>query len=67
MFRYSKQFESDSRYRDAEVIFLLERRQKELPTERGQAIFDEAVVRYVKKHDENWIDFVPATARELGL
>jgi hypothetical protein len=67
MFRYSKQFESDSRYRDAEVVLLLERRQKELPTEKGQRTLNEAAERYLRKHNENWIDFVPATARELSL
>ncbi len=67
MIRYSKQFESDSRYRDAEFVLLLERRIKELPTEKGQRLFEEAVERYKRKHEENWIDFVPARGRELEI
>ena len=65
-FRYAKLFENDSRYRDAEAILRLQRLHDDLPTDKGKQKFDDAVAAYIKKHNEDWLNFVTAEERILG-
>jgi hypothetical protein len=62
-FRYAKLFDNDSRYRDAEILLRLYRQWEDLTTEKGRQVLDNAIENYVKKHNENWLNFVTVEGR----